>query len=882
MHPPNTAIPFFTAKHRAASGIRAGLSVMLMLMIASAAQPASVQASAPNTPLVLAPAYSLPCTPPNTTFVDDDWTGTAIDADPDGAGPATQFGCDSFATVQGGIQGVITGGNVSVASGNYLESQVNITKSVTVTGAGPATTIINGQNLPPASTGLVHIEPLAGDAGTVVFSGFTVISPGLSGSRVGMLIKPLNTSAVVTVTNNIIAGGNNNDYGIYLYRNRGAVIFTGNVITNTGYNGVLIEQPIGATEISSNTINVAGSSTSYFQMTYGSQDVTTTQRVAYNTINSAFASAIAFNPSPTFVGAGSRYGKYTQVEIVGNNITNLGAGRTGIALLNDTSDVTGAAGAVENPIVMSNTITSANATSSNGIYLRGLVTNANIRGNDIRNLARSLYSTVANTHYATSTTANFNNFVNNSLGVVWNITSTVNAENNWWGCNSGPGATGCDAITGTFPSAVTHAPWIILNATMAPNPIAPFGTTTITADMTQNSTPAPAGGTTPDTTVIFTATEGVVPSPGTIVAGTASAMLTSTSGNTGIACVTVDNQTLCSTVVITAAVGLTKQASAAAVSPGDAITYTLTFSNAGPGTANDVIINDGVPADITITGVFSSGAAITQTNGSPNFAWSLGNLAAGSNGVITLTGIVSNNQSLIGTTLTNTASITASNDTDASNNDAAAAVQIVAPPNMPPVADAGAPQTVYVNSPVTLNGGGSSDPEGQPLTFGWLQISGTPVALSDAGAMAPTFTAPSAASVLVLQLIVTDSINQASAPAIVTITVEAEPVTPIPPGSAAITLTTGIARLQPTSDFTATIGSGDEPITFTWDFGDGSPLAHGPVASHVYAPGTYTATLTATNSAGTATSTIRVFVPYRLLLSIIARDSTSPMQLEQR
>lgn len=880
MQPLITAIPPSASKHRAASSIRIGLSAMLMLMIAGVTQPATVRAVTSNTPLVLAPTNSLPCVPPSTTYVDDDWAGASIDADPDGAGPATQFGCDSFATVQGGVSGVTTGGNVIVASGNYIESQVNITKSVAITGAGPATTIIDGQNLPPPTDGLVRIEPLASDAGTVIFSGFTVINPGSNSTRVGMLIKPLNTSAMVTVTNNIIAGGNNSDYGIYLYRNRGTVIFTGNVITNTGYNGVLIEQPIGATEVSSNTINVAGSSASYFQMTYGSQDVTTTQRVAYNTFNGPFASAIAFNPSPVFVSVSARYGKYTRVEIVGNTITNLGAGRTGIALLNDTSDVTGAAGAVENPIIMSNTITSTNAASSNGIYLRGLVTNANIRGNDIRNLARSLTSAVANTHYATGASANFNNFVNNSLGIVWNITSTVNTENNWWGCNDGPGATGCDAITGTFQSAVDYTPWIVLNATMTPNPITPFGTATITVDMTQNSTPAPAGGTTPDTTVIFTATEGTVPSPGTIVAGTASALLTSTSGNSGIACVTVDNESICTTVIITASVGLTKQASAAAVSPGDAITYTLTFSNAGPGTANDVIISDSVPSDITITGVFSSGANITQTSGSPNFVWSLGNLTAGSSGVITLTGVVSNNQSLIGTTLTNTAGITASNDTDNSNNDAAAAVQIVALPNLPPTANAGAPQTVYVGTQVTLNGSGSSDPEHQTLTFGWSQVSGSPVVLSDASAAAPTFTAPIAPGELVFQLIVTDSGSLSSAPALVTITVQAEPINVIPPDGLQITVTTSGDLLQPTKDFTATLITGTHPITFVWNFGDGSPLAHGQAVSHIYAPGAYTVTVTATNSAGSVTSTTHILVPYRVFLAIVMRTDTLSAQLE--
>ncbi|MCB1013289.1 MAG: PKD domain-containing protein, partial [Microthrixaceae bacterium] len=44
-------------------------------------------------------------------------------------------------------------------------------------------------------------------------------------------------------------------------------------------------------------------------------------------------------------------------------------------------------------------------------------------------------------------------------------------------------------------------------------------------------------------------------------------------------------------------------------------------------------------------------------------------------------------------------------------------------------------------------------------------------------------------------------------------------------------------------------------LTYTWDFGDGSPTASGPTASHVYGTvGSYTATLTMTSTEGSSTS----------------------------
>ena len=62
--------------------------------------------------------------------------------------------------------------------------------------------------------------------------------------------------------------------------------------------------------------------------------------------------------------------------------------------------------------------------------------------------------------------------------------------------------------------------------------------------------------------------------------------------------------------------------------------------------------------------------------------------------------------------------------------------------NHAPTADAGADATVDEGQSVGLDGTGSADPDGDALTYAWLQLSGTPVTLSDPGAPAPTFTAP--------------------------------------------------------------------------------------------------------------------------------------------
>ena len=78
---------------------------------------------------------------PDTVYVDDGWAALAPFADPDGAGPATSFGYDAFATIQSAVDRSNSGGTVEVAAGTYTE-QVFVNKSLTLVGENRDTTII--------------------------------------------------------------------------------------------------------------------------------------------------------------------------------------------------------------------------------------------------------------------------------------------------------------------------------------------------------------------------------------------------------------------------------------------------------------------------------------------------------------------------------------------------------------------------------------------------------------------------------------------------------------------------------------------------------------------------------------------------------------------
>jgi archaellum component FlaG (FlaF/FlaG flagellin family) len=95
--------------------------------------------------------------------------------------------------------------------------------------------------------------------------------------------------------------------------------------------------------------------------------------------------------------------------------------------------------------------------------------------------------------------------------------------------------------------------------------------------------------------------------------------------------------------------------------------------------------------------------------------------------------------------------------------------------NQAPTANAGPDQTVNSGAAVTLDGSGSTDPEGQTLTYMWTQTSGPAVTLSDPTAVMPTFTAPTGPATLTFDLQVCDPEPLCNTDS-VTINVQAPPI----------------------------------------------------------------------------------------------------------
>ena len=90
-----------------------------------------------------------------------------------------------------------------------------------------------------------------------------------------------------------------------------------------------------------------------------------------------------------------------------------------------------------------------------------------------------------------------------------------------------------------------------------------------------------------------------------------------------------------------------------------------------------------------------------------------------------------------GETLTFSLTVTANSVTDTET----VSVTVVNVNNVP-VADAGDPQSVAEGAPVALDGTNSYDADGDVLTYSWVQVGGTLVAIIGANTANPNFTAP--------------------------------------------------------------------------------------------------------------------------------------------
>lgn len=186
----------------------------------------------------------------------------------------------------------------------------------------------------------------------------------------------------------------------------------------------------------------------------------------------------------------------------------------------------------------------------------------------------------------------------------------------------------------------------------------------------------------------------------------------------------------------------------------------------------------------------------------------------------------------------------------------------------PPIANAGADNSLNEGTVVVLDGSASSSVSGDPLSYTWAQIAGTPVALNMADPVHPSFVAPlvsTGGSTLTFQLIVNDT-HFPSAPDTVNITVKN---VNHPPEANAGNDQTVAEKSTVQLDGSASWDLDGEALTYSWEqvSGPAVPLPEANAVSPAFIAPTVDAAgalltfrLTVSDGTDTSSDTIDVFV----------------------
>jgi preprotein translocase subunit SecF len=141
--------------------------------------------------------------------------------------------------------------------------------------------------------------------------------------------------------------------------------------------------------------------------------------------------------------------------------------------------------------------------------------------------------------------------------------------------------------------------------------------------------------------------------------------------------------------------------------------------------------------------------------------------------------------------------------------------------NSAPVANAGSAQSVSVASVVTLNGTGSTDANGDPLTYRWTLTSkptSSTAALSSATAASPTFTADLAGS-YVASLVVNDSKVDSTNTSTVTVTASAANSAPVANAGPVQTVSRTGGTVTVTLTGAGSTDANSDTLTYKWTVG---------------------------------------------------------------
>jgi len=340
---------------------------------------------------------------------------------------------------------------------------------------------------------------------TATYSAITDAPGAATGIRnTGVLLWSLSQSAAATITNNSVSGANYG-YRIWNVTSTALPLISGGTLTNNNYGlrYYTCDATFGANSNGAATVTV--------------KDVT---------INGAVIAGLQVLDDPSAKTAANDFGPActgitNQATLLAQNVRETGTAGASIGALIDGAKANfGATGSTFQGNGTGVKFIGGAAAAASGLHFNVIVANP---------------------------TAGLD--ANGAVG-------TVDAMNNWWGCNTGPNTTGCDSVSG---AGVNPNPWLTLRITRDPAVAStePGSSFAIVADLVINSnaTDTSASGTVQNGTAIAFAvnpTSGgtIAPASGGTTAGRLTATFIAGASGCPVVSATSDDQTVSTSVCI--------------------------------------------------------------------------------------------------------------------------------------------------------------------------------------------------------------------------------------------------------------------------------------------------------------------------------------------
>jgi hypothetical protein len=474
---------------------------------------------------------------------------------------------DPCATIQQAILNAVNGDSIVIGAGTFsADTGILIDKSLDISGAGASQTIVTGND----STTLARNGTIAfsGAGLTQKLSGLSVVQPGrvptVSAPRYAFFLYGTVPAAGVDVTIEDVSvtgpGAGISSTVLETGTNNGDLTIRNLTTNDVAGNQLLIQRVLGSVLVEDSTFNVPSATTaaaildaSYFLGAEGA--VTEPHVYRDNTFNAASGISVnagfASRPARNFAGITIEDNVFHSTAVSGEtaaiHINNA-------SLQADGSDAT--FGLVS---ITGNTID-----NRVGIALTGLVTDAEITGNDIRSgyrgvrLRRSTIAGATSGNVPTGTKVNENKIVvgasaNAAVYIDPPDSIPVDLAENWWGCNAGPSvgaappSSPCGKIVTSDSGVSTPANWVVMKFTGFPYPSLGWqGSSLVSLDLTELNTGDPAPELFADGTQFpVTTTMGSVDdTPLELVGGEAATVFNSDWRRNRSAAVTLDYQTI--------------------------------------------------------------------------------------------------------------------------------------------------------------------------------------------------------------------------------------------------------------------------------------------------------------------------------------------------